>query len=136
MGNFKNRLAAFFYGRYGYDELTYGLLILYTVLILANAFIGSLIINALELVIVFIMFWRILSRNIVKRRSENARFLKFWRPIKAFFKLQWDRLREIKTHRYRKCPDCKAVLRLPNKKGDHTVVCPKCRKRFGVKIRF
>ncbi|MBR5261944.1 MAG: hypothetical protein IKV47_07230 [Oscillospiraceae bacterium] len=136
MNNFRNKLAAFFYGRYGYDQLGYALFGFYIAIVIINAFVGSLILSLLGLVSVGIMFFRVLSRNIYKRRAENERFLKLWRPTAAFFKLQWDRLREIKTNRYRKCPDCKAVLRLPNKKGDHTVVCPRCRKRFDVRIRF
>ncbi len=136
MNHFKNRLIAFFYGRYGYDQLGYALFGFYIALILINSFIRSLILSLIGLVLVFLLFFRVLSRNIYKRRAENERFLKLWRPIAAFFKLQWDRIREVKTHRYRECPDCKAVLRLPNQKGDHTVVCPRCKKRFAVKIRF
>ena len=40
-----------------------------------------------------------------------------------------------KCHVYRKCPNCKAVLRLPNKVGKHTTVCPRCNKEFKVRVR-
>ena len=36
---------------------------------------------------------------------------------------------------YKKCIHCKTVLRLPLKKGVHTVKCPNCKKRFEVKCR-
>lgn len=136
MNNFRNKLASFFYGRYGYDPLGYALLGFYILTVFVNAIVGSTLLTLLGFVVLALLFFRIFSRNIAKRRAENERFLKIFRPIGAFFKLQWDRIREIKTNRYRKCPDCKAVLRLPNKKGAHTVVCPRCKKRFAVKIRF
>jgi hypothetical protein len=34
------------------------------------------------------------------------------------------------------CPHCKANLRLPRKKGKHSVVCPRCKERFEVKNLF
>ncbi|MFR2916862.1 MAG: hypothetical protein ACLTKQ_08005 [Acutalibacteraceae bacterium] len=39
-----------------------------------------------------------------------------------------------KTHVFKKCPGCKAVLRLPRKKGKHTVNCPHCHKNFTVHV--
>ena len=34
---------------------------------------------------------------------------------------------------YKKCPKCKQKLRLPLKKGIHTVKCPNCKEKFEVK---
>lgn len=50
-------------------------------------------------------------------------------PKKKKVKLKTD-----KDHCFRICPECKANIRLPKKKGKHTVVCPRCRCRFEVKI--
>ena len=36
------------------------------------------------------------------------------------------------THMYKKCPKCKQKIRLPLKKGKHTVKCPNCGNRFDV----
>ena len=36
---------------------------------------------------------------------------------------------------YKKCPKCKQKIRLPLKKGEHTVKCPKCGNRFDVKCK-
>ena len=36
------------------------------------------------------------------------------------------------THMYKKCPKCKQKIRLPLKKGEHTVKCPNCGNRFDV----
>ena len=70
-----------------------------------------------------------MSRNIPKRRAENARFV-------GFFKLRRNKWKDRKTHVYRKCPTCHAILRLPKikgkekGKGKHTVCCPRCANKF------
>ena len=39
-----------------------------------------------------------------------------------------------REHVYKKCPHCRAQLRLPRKKGEHDVCCPRCKVTFSVKI--
>ena len=39
-----------------------------------------------------------------------------------------------RDHVYKKCPNCRAVLRLPRRKGRHTTICPKCKKEFRVYV--
>ncbi|MGM9637743.1 MAG: hypothetical protein ACI3YK_07145 [Eubacteriales bacterium] len=39
-----------------------------------------------------------------------------------------------KDHVYRTCPMCLANIRLPKKKGEHQVRCPKCGNLFEIKI--
>jgi len=34
----------------------------------------------------------------------------------------------------RTCPNCRATIKLPRKKGKHTCTCPKCRVDFKVKV--
>ena len=81
-----------------------------------------------------LMFFRCFSKNIYARRRENEFFKNIFKKIKNFFVLQKNRIRDIKGYRYRKCPHCKAMLRLPKRRGRHTVICPRCKKRFEVKI--
>ncbi|MBE6592034.1 MAG: hypothetical protein E7646_08345 [Ruminococcaceae bacterium] len=73
-----------------------------------------------------VIIFRAMSRNIAGRRRENEKF-------SGFFRLMKNKRRDRKTHVYRKCKQCHAVLRLPKAKGKHTVVCPKCRNRFEVR---
>ena len=134
MNKFKQKLINFMYGRYGVDELYYALFALWGVFIVVNMFVSSPIISLLGTLTAVFMIYRSFSRNHTKRRAENAKFLKLWKPVKSWFILQRDRIRDRKNFRYRKCPHCKAIVKLPNKKGKHTVVCPKCRERFDVKI--
>ena len=131
------------YGRYGatagIDGLGWCLFISYFVLSLAARFfvgIPRIVLSALATAAVVYMFFRFFSKNIYARQKENGRFMMFWNKMKPFFRLQKDRFRDRKTHVYKKCKKCKAVIRLPRKKGKHTVVCPKCSERFDVNNLF
>ena len=124
------RFARFMYGRYGNDNL--------------NRFltITSLIILVISLIPVLWFLWflalglmiwssfRCYSRNIYKRRRENERYLKLIQPIKNFSRLQKNKRRDRKTHRYFKCKHCRAVLRVPKGKGKITVTCRSCKASF------
>ena len=131
---FREKLFRFFYGRYGTDELYYALFVLCIVLFIAAALTRSFIVSVLQLVPLFFMVFRSFSRNIPARRRENEVFLRFYNPVKSWFVLQKDRIRDRKTARYRVCPACRAMIKLPVKKGKHTVPCPKCGKRFETRI--
>ena len=133
MGKFKDKLARFFYGRYGNDTLNKVLMYVYlswlittsVIDIFVNSKIFTVITSAITLALFILVIYRMMSRNIYKRRRENEKFC-------GFFKLQRNKFRDRKTHIYRKCPSCKAVLRLPKAKGKHSVVCPRCKTRFNV----
>ena len=122
------------YGRYGTDQLYIALIVAYFVLIVANAFISSAIISVLMSAVLIWIIFRTLSRNIYKRSMENEKFMKIWKPVKAKGSLELRRIKEIKTHRFRKCPHCKKMLRLKRVRGKHTVKCPSCNKEFEVRI--
>ena len=134
MGNLKNKLTQFMYGRYGTDKLYIALMGAYFVLIVANTFISSTVISIFMSAVLVYTIFRTLSRNVYKRRIENEKFIKIWKPIKAKGSLMIRRIKEIKTHRFRKCPHCKKVLRLPRMTGKHTVKCPCCNKEFELRI--
>ena len=122
------------YGRYGMDKLGNCMMIAYVVLLLVYTVLTffitqvwfDLIVWLVSIALFITVFYRMFSRNIAKRRKENERFC-------GFFKLRKNKFKDRKTHVYRKCPQCKAVLRLPRAKGKHTVVCPRCKNRFTVR---
>ena len=122
-------------GRYGMDQLNKALLIVYIILTLINAIKPGYVISILMIIPLVALFVRMFSRNIYMRQAENAKFMKIWIPVKSWLILQRDRIRDRKTHIYRKCPQCKSILRLPRKSGVHQVTCPKCRNKFGVRIK-
>lgn len=134
MNNFKQRLYTFMLGRYGMDEMYVGLLVLWLLVTVVNGFLRSALLSFAAFAILVYAMYRFMSRKHDKRRRENEVFLKLWRPLKSWFTLQRDRFRDRKTARYRRCKHCKAIIKLPNKKGKHTVRCPKCGERFDVRI--
>lgn len=136
MSNFRAKLIQFMYGRYGIDQLYYALTILCFTLMIINSFLQNIIFSLLVWVILVIAIFRAFSKNIYKRQRENLAFLKIWNPVKSKLKISILRVKEFKTKRYRTCPNCKVVLRLPRKKGKHIVECPHCHKDFSVRVRF
>ena len=135
MNNWKYRFAQWMQGRYGMDPLYKGLLGLYLVLLVANLFLASPIIMYLSLAVLVFAIYRVFSRNLAKRAAENRRYLALFNKAKKWVLLQYNRIREYKTHRYRKCPSCKTTLRLSKKTGTMTVKCPKCHNSFETTIR-
>lgn len=133
MGKIKSKLYRFMYGRYGTDTLGNVLLVTYFVILLLHTFVsffwGNVWVDAavwlVSSALAITVIWRMFSCKIAKRRQENEKFC-------GFFRLRKNKIRDRKTHVYRKCPKCKAVLRLPRAKGKHTVVCPRCKNRFNV----
>lgn len=129
---FRDKMMRFMAGRYGVDQLNRVLLWGYLALALAGMFFDPLHFAAIAVAVW--MFYRILSKNVYKRQLENQKYLRITGKVKGWFSLQKKKVSDRKTHRYRTCPHCKATLRLPNKKGKHTVCCPKCKHDFDVKI--
>ena len=136
MGKFKEKLIRFMYGRYGSDPLNHALLILYVIFALLNALLHWPLFALLMTADLIWIVYRMFSRNHAARRKENDAFMKLWRPIKERMKLMGNQIRECRTHVYHKCPHCKAILRLPRKKGTHSVRCPRCRESFTMKVYF
>ena len=129
----QNALYRFMYGRNGSDQLNIALLVVYLALWLVGGLIASFlsssvlaaIVNALMTVLAVVIFFRMLSKNLAKRRAENAKFLNWWYPVK-------NRLSGIKTrradkaHKYFTCRSCKTICRVPVGKGKIVITCPKC----------
>ena len=121
-------------GRYGVDQLYYAMFALWVVLTLVNIKVDSLILMAVSDVFIVLAIFRGFSRNISRRTAENEKFLKVWNPVKRKVRLLYRRIREIRVHRFRKCPHCKKTLQLPIKRGKNTVKCPRCQEKFDVHI--
>lgn len=117
-------------GRYGVDQLTIAVMVVYIILILVAQFTGVFWLSYIALVLLVFCFFRMFSRQTAKRYQENMQFLKLWNPIKNWFRFQKNRLKDSKTHRYYKCPNCSASLRVPKGKGKICITCPKCGKEF------
>ena len=135
MNKFMYKMANFFQGRYRIDELYKFLFILFWIIAILSLFIRNPIIYLIEMLICVFMIYRALSRNIYKRQNENMKYLKIRDKVKGKINLQKRKWADRNTHIYRKCPNCKAEIRLPKKKGKHVCTCPSCKKDFDVKCR-
>lgn len=141
LNNLKWKFARFMYGRYGVDQLYIAGGMLFVVLQLLQIFLKSSILNLILIIFMSWLVYRVFSKNIAARQAENRKFLELsWKVKARWSKVQpkWNlfvrRIQDIKTHRYRKCPECDTTLRLPRKRGTHKARCPKCRHLFEVKI--
>ena len=142
---FFDRITSFMRSRYGFgqryaDRINLCLLVTYFVLGVVNMIVRNVvatyILSALSVATVAYLLFRIFSRNIPARRAENEAFCLFFRAIGGFFKYNFRKIKDVGRARYRKCRFCGATLRLPIRRGKHTVCCPRCKERFDVRILF
>lgn len=120
------KFAGFMYGRNGVDQLYLASGILLFVLLILQVFIESVLLSMLSTALIVWTFYRFFSKNRMARQAENRKFMQFIGRIQAKTKLPVRRVKEIKTHRYRKCQNCETTLRLPRKRGKRKVRCPRC----------
>ena len=131
MNKVRDALARFLYGRNGIDQLCWAMVIAE----LALSLIGGLIPVAAErrifsivtTVLTVLVFWRVLSKDLYRRREENARFRRWWGPIAQRLRGGAAR-RADKEHKYVKCA-CGTMCRVPKGVGRVEMTCPKCGKK-------
>lgn len=129
---FGDRYIKFMKDRYGIDELYKFLLLICFVLLVINTFVSNNIIRLFEVLLNVIIFYRYMSKNIKLRKKENDKYLEIKDKIIKLFDYNKKKYKDRNTHMYKKCPKCKQKIRLPLKKGKHTVKCPNCGNRFDV----
>lgn len=122
-------MAGFMAGRYGGDQLNLFLLTLYIILYVVNLFTRWFVLSIVVLALIVLSLYRSLSRDLERRRAENARFLQLVRPAARW----WNTFRvraHDREHRYFKCPNCGQQMRVPRGKGRITVHCRSCGAAF------
>ena len=129
---FGDRYIKFMKDRYGIDQLYKFLLLICFVLLVINTFVSNNIIRLFEVLLIVIIFYRYMSKNIKLRKKENDKYLEIKDKIIKLFDYNKKKYKDRNTHMYKKCPKCKQKIRLPLKKGKHTVKCPNCGNRFDV----
>lgn len=80
-----NWFRNFMLGRYGIDQLSIGLFILYLVVWFVERIGGWWWLAFLTGAIILLIFFRTFSRNIQKRRAENQKFIEILASVKGFF---------------------------------------------------
>lgn len=136
MRDFLNRIFEFMRDRYGHDQLNTALLVFTALVYFINLFARTSWLFILAVIPLILYIYRAMSRNINRRLYENRIFLEIWGKVTAFFKRQYMKIKDFKTHRYVRCPYCKAHLRLKKRTGIHTIHCPKCNSDFKKNILF
>ena len=117
-------------GRYGVDLLNRVLLFSSVIIALLAQLAQQPWISAAAYVFLAAAVYRMLSKNLSRRSMENSTFSMLLKPFFAqYYKIK-NRLKDIKTHKYMRCPGCKAELRLPRGKGKISVTCPRCKASF------
>jgi predicted RNA-binding Zn-ribbon protein involved in translation (DUF1610 family) len=122
-------MARFMYGRNGADQLGLFTLGAYLVVWLLQLLTGWVALVVVEYILLLGTLFRMLSRNLARRREENTKFLQTIRPIQR----RWTTLRsrmQDREHRYFKCPNCGQQMRVPRGKGRITVHCRNCGASF------
>lgn len=151
MQSLMEKLRSFMFGRNGIDKLSICLLFAYLIInglkmfFLRLNYTVYLVMWCVALCFLGFAFFRVLSKNIVKRQYENEKFeqlifnLKskhFSLELKKKFNRAKVRFEQRKTHRFRTCPNCNEHLRMSKKKGSRQITCPKCGTQFKVHILF
>ena len=122
------KMQAWMYGRYGFDELTKFLSIAALICILISLFVPLL--YPIALILLIWSMFRSFSRNLGKRLKERETYLKYTGKVKQSFKRRKNMWQDRKTHRYYKCPSCKNWLRVPKGKGQIEITCPVCKGKI------
>jgi len=125
-----NYLRRFMMGRYGSDQLSMALILLSILLSMIGGLIHLQLLRYIADIPLVISIFRILSRDISKRRMENYKFSMLLGPVYSWLKKTQRHAIDSRTHRYYKCPNCRTQLRVPKGKGKIIITCPKCKTEF------
>ena len=120
------------YGRNGMDQLNQALFWGYMGTFLAQVLfstlrwqVPALLCEILLWPLMFLIFFRMFSKNLPKRRAENQKFVNWWWGVKS--RNAGAKARHAdKDHKYFTCKTCGTVCRVPVGKGKIIITCPKC----------
>lgn len=126
----REKIMRFMYGRYGIDTLGRFLLGVTLFFIILSYFTDSRIVTFLSFAGIVVTYFRMLSRNIYKRSSENQLFLNKTARLRRWFYTQKKLFAQRKTHHIYNCPSCRQKIRIPRGKGRIEIRCPKCGTTF------
>lgn len=129
----RNKIARFMYGRNGNDQLNRFLLILNLILLVAaSLFKGQAgkIMYLLVLAVLGLVYFRMLSKNVYRRREENEKYIRARLKMSAILTLKREQWVQRKDYKFFTCPSCRAALRVPRGHGKVKMVCRQCGTSF------
>lgn len=129
----REKLIRFMIGRNGNDELNRFLLTLNLILILLAVLLrksmGRFLV-LLALLILICIYFRMFSRDRIRRSEENLRFLRLRDRLFCTARIEKERWVQRNDFKFFVCPACKATLRVPKGRGKIKIVCKKCGNSF------
>ena len=129
----REKLLQFMTGRNGNDELNRFLLtadmLLILISVLFNKGIGR-ICAPLALILLGLTYYRMLSRDLIRRSDENSRYLREREKVLCACRIRKEQWVQRKDYKFFVCPACKATLRVPKGRGKIKIVCRKCGNSF------
>ncbi len=126
----KEKFIRFMYGRYGMDSFGKFTIIAGLVTMILAGWNDSMLLSLVSWTCIVDSYFRMFSKNIYKRSSENQWYLnKTYKLRQAFYK-QKNLMLQRKTHHIYKCPTCRQKIRIPRGKGRIEIRCPKCSSTF------
>ena len=129
----RERFARFMAGRNGNDQLNFFLLVVDLLLLLLAAIFSKSLGGLLYIAVLALLaytYFRMFSRNLYKRRSENEAFLRWKARLISRLRVIRERWVQRKEYKFFTCPSCKAVMRVPRGRGKIKIVCRKCGSSF------
>ena len=125
----REKFARFMMGRYGVDQFSKFLTVFTIVLMVLGLFIHP-ILYYLGIVGMIYMYFRIFSRNRVKRSAENQWYLRKSYAVRNWFDKKKRMWKLKKTHKIFKCPTCSQKIKVPKGRGRIEIRCTKCGTKF------
>ena len=129
----RDRIARFMAGRNGNDRLNLFLLVIGIVFIILGIVFrdsAGLLFNTLTLVIIVLVYFRMFSKNLNKRQTENAKYMEIRYMFISKFRLLREKWVQRNEYKFFRCPSCRTALRVPRGRGKIMIVCKKCGTRF------
>lgn len=119
------------------DELTRFLLKLGVVLGLMGIILSLKTILWLGFSAIIVLYVRIFSKDKQRYYRENQLYLKYRNQVMGRINdfrnrlmNKQNRIKQRKTHRFYKCPECGQKVRVPKGKGKIAIKCPSCSHKF------
>lgn len=128
----KEKFIRFMAGRNGNDRLNVFILALDIILLIISSLlpVGSQIIHVIVLLLLGIAYFRMLSKDLYRRREENGKYLRLRYKVTGTLKLRYEQWVQRRDYKFFACPSCKTTLRVPRGHGKIKIVCRKCGKSF------
>ncbi|MCM1157098.1 MAG: hypothetical protein NC300_00355 [Bacteroidales bacterium] len=122
--------------RCGLDELNNFIMLLGFIFISAALFTKKPLIAFIGGVLVVLCYVRVFSKNLDKRRKENAFYMRYMgsivevcRYVKLCLKMKIKTMRDGE-YAYFVCRTCRQIIRVPKGKNKVNIRCPKCSQTF------